>query len=154
MKLLQFIDVLNTQAAIECTLMEEFAQQDVDDVHWFWAHPASGQIYHLDGSHTTGALEPNNPLGLTPEDFGGYDNVDIDDNDVFEAAFRRGWVRASYIPDEEVNNPLGTQIGLHGADEETVQLTLKMLLAKGLQVDYVGMRGHYDKYEYDAPNED
>ena len=144
-------EALNTNVVFGTGLMEQFAQDDVAKVHWFWANPTTGQIYHIDGTHTTAALEPNNPIGLTPEDFGGYDNVDIDDNDVFEAAFRKGWVRSSYMPDEEVGNPLGSQVGLHGPDEETVKLTLKMLLDKGLEVDYVGLRGHYDKYQYDAP---
>lgn len=97
-------------------------------------------------THTNQALEPDGPIAL---DRSKFDSIDMDDTHVFEAAFRKGWVRASYIPDD--GGPLGSQVGLHGPDEETVRLTLKMLLDKGLQVDHAGMRGHYDGFEYDDP---
>ena len=151
MRLTQLIEALNTQAIFEHNLMERFAQQDVDNVSWFWAHPSSGRIYHFEGSHTTAAVEPGSPIELDMADFGGYnaEGAPADNYQVFEAAFRKGWVRSFYIPDE--GSPLGNQIGLHGPDEESVKQTLQMLLDKGLQIDHVGMRGQFDKFEYDEP---
>ena len=146
MRLTQLIEVLNTHAIFEYNLMEKFAQKDVDNVSWFWAHPSSGKIYHFDGSHTAAAIDPDGPIAV---DTSELDSLQMDDFRVFEVAFRRGWVRSFYIPDE--GSPLGSQVGLHGPDEETVRQTLQMLLDKGLQVDHVGMRGHYDGFRYDEP---
>ncbi len=133
------------------TLMERFAQKDVDNLYWFWAHPATGKIYDFEGSHTLAATDPEGPIAIDVTQFGGGDEIDIDDYRIFEIAFRAGWVRSHYLPDDNTGNPLGSQIGLHGADEETVRLTLKMLRDKGLQIDHVGMRGHFDDFEYDEP---
>lgn len=152
MRLTQLIEVLNTQAVFEYNLMERFAQSDVANVSWFWAHPASGRIFHIpsDSSHTISALDPNGPIAVKPDEIDGENKVSVDDYRVFEVAFRRGWVRSMYIPDDD-GSPLGSQVGLHGGDEETVRTTLKMLLDKGLQVDRIGMQGHYDDFEYDEP---
>ncbi len=128
--------------------MERFVQKDVDNVSWFWAHPSSGKIYHFEGSHTTAATDPSGPIAVDISELG---EIDMNDFRVFEVAFRRGWVRSFYIPDSDSSNSLGFQIGLHGPNEETVRLTLKMLLEKGLKIDHVGMRGEFDKFEYDDP---
>jgi GNAT superfamily N-acetyltransferase len=133
-------------------MMEEFAQSDVDNLFWFWANPQSGEIYHIDGTHTTAALDPRGPIGLNPEYYGGYDNVDIDDNRVFHDAFKKGWVRCGYINDH--HSAHGTDLGLHGANRNIVMDTLKMLLEKGLEVASVGLRGEFDGFGYDgAPEE-
>lgn len=151
MRLMHLIGALNTQAVFEYNLMERFAQEDVDNLFWFWSHPESGQIFHIEtGTHTVNALDPDSPIPITPEEFGGYENIDIDDFDVFRAAFRHGWVRSSYIVAEGAH-PLGNQVALHGADRETVEHTLQMLLDSGLDADYVGLRGEFDGFEYDGP---
>jgi hypothetical protein len=148
MRLTQLIEVINTRAIFEYNLMEKFAQSDVANVSWFWAHPERGEIYNFDGTHTLAATDPNGPIAIDTSHFGGDDEVDIDDTRIFEIAFRWGWVRSMYIPDEDTGHPMGSQVGLHGGDEETVRKTLKMLLDGGLQVDHVGMEGHYDKYHF------
>ena len=136
--------------AVRNSLMETFARDDIENISWFWAHPETGRIYHFDGTHTLAALDPNGPIGLDPEDFGGADNIDMDSFDVFRAAFNQGWVRSFYIPDDG-SNPLGSQIGIHGADRETVETTLQMLLDSGLEIDHIGMTGEFDGYKYDEP---
>ena len=135
----------------EENLMERFAQADVENLFWFWAHPQSGEIYHIDGTHTTTAVEPGSPVGLNADDYGGYDNIDIDDKRIFVDAFKKGWVRSGYMDDHPAH---GTDLGLHGANREIVLETLKMLLEKGLEVASVGLRGEFDNFEYDGTPED
>ena len=136
----------------------KFSQSDVAKVSWFWAHPESGNIYNFDSSHTVAATDPDGPMAIDVTQFGG--EVGVKDFRIFEIAFRGGWVRSMYVPmDGEFSvlikgrelretNSMGSQVGLHGPNKEIVQLTLKMLLDGGLQVDHVGMEGHYDEYHF------
>ena len=158
MRLIQLLGALGSESdskyskAFGSSLMETFARSDIENISWFWAHPKTGRIYHFDSSHTTAATDPKGPIAIDMEQFGGMDQIDIDDFRVFKEAFARGWVRSWYEPDSG-SNPLGSQLGLHGPDQETVETTLKMLLDSGLQVDHIGMVGEFDGFKYDEPHD-
>lgn len=147
MRLTQLIRALNTQAVPEYNLMEKFAKEDVADINAFWAHPESGQIFRFEGTHTANALEPSSPIGLDPNDF---QELEHDDFAVFRAAFNKGWVRSAYLVGTP-NSPMGNQLALHGPNQRIVRLALWHLLDTGLDVDYVGLRGQFDGFEYDGP---
>lgn len=132
-------------------MMERFAQIDVEKLFWFWAHPSGEQIFRINGSHTMSAVEADSPIGLDADDYGGIENIVTDDMRILRDAFKKGWVRSGYIEDHPAH---GTDLGLHGATEEDVKKTLKMLLEQGLEVASVGLRGEFDGYEYDGTPKD
>ena len=128
-------------------VFERFAEQDVENLSWFWANPNTSEIFHFQGSHTYAAVDPNGPIGLDPEDFGPGE-IQTDDFRVLQTAMGLGWVRAMFLPGER------SQVGLHGANKAAVTSTLDQLLEGGLRPDFIGMRGEFDDFAWDGELDD
>lgn len=102
---------------VEGALQETRQRPPEEALFWFWYHPATDELKHIDqGTHTTFAyyeLGFTRPLRPDEEE----DGIDLADNEIIDMALKAGWVRGRY--GKRYKNPYGSMSWDAMWDDET-----------------------------------